>query len=134
MKKTIPCLRNLAIIALLALVAGCSTVQDTENLLVASGFKIVPATTPEQEAALKNLAADKVAMVPRNGTTYFVYPDPAHKVLYVGQQAQYQEFQRLRHQNQMAEEKLEAAELNSQPDWGVWAPWDGPMAVPMIRR
>jgi len=105
--------------------AGCSTTKQTENLLSAAGFKMMPATTPEQKAHLKTLAAGKVTTVQRSGTTYFVFPDAARQVLYVGQQPQYQEYQKLRLQNQMAMDQLQAAELNSDRDWSRWGVWPG---------
>jgi hypothetical protein len=59
-------------------------------------------------------------MVARNGTNHFVFPEVKNQVLYVGQAAQYQEYQKLRLQNQMAEDQVQAAEMNSEPAWGVW--------------
>jgi len=119
--------------ALLALAAGCSTTKQTESLLSAAGFQIMPATTPEQKAHLKTLPAGKVTTVQRAGKTYFVYPDAAKQVAYVGQQPQYQEYQKLRLQKQMAEDQLQAAELNSEPGWNAWGVWPGAMVVPMRR-
>ena len=75
----------LGVLALAMLVSGCSTTQPTENLLSAAGFKIVPASTPEQQSHLKTLPPHKVTMVPREGKTYFVFPDQKQQVLYVGQ-------------------------------------------------
>ncbi len=126
-------LTALALAAAFAVV-GCSTAQKTENLLSAAGFKAIPATTPQQQAHLKTLPAHKVTMVVRDGKTYYVFPDQAHKVLYVGQDAQYQEYQRLRLQNQMAEDQVQAAEMNSEYGWGAWGGFGVPVAVPVFRR
>ena len=92
-------LNILSVAAVLASATGCSTTKQTENLLSAAGFKMVPAATPEQKAHLQRLPAGKVTTVQRNGTTYFVYPDAAKEMVYVGQQPQYQEYQKLRLQN-----------------------------------
>ena len=62
-------------------------------------------------------------MVQRDGEEYFVYPDVTQNVLYVGQNSQYQRYQQLREQNQLAQEQLNAAELNA--DWGAWGAWGG---------
>jgi hypothetical protein len=127
----------LGVLTLGVLMLGCSTTKQTENLLSAAGFKIMPATTLEQQAHLKTLPANKVTTVVREGKTYFVFPDTKQQVLYVGQQAQYNEYQRLRLQKQMAEDQVQAAELNSEPAWGVWGGWGGVGAVergPVFRR
>jgi hypothetical protein len=126
----------LSIAALVALATGCSTTKQTENLLAAAGFKITPATTPDQKAHLKSLPAGKVTTVQRSGITYFVFPDAARQVLYIGQQPQYQEYQKLRLQNQMAMDQLQAAELNSDPAWNQWGAWDGAFGfpAPVLRR
>jgi hypothetical protein len=132
MKRVGTSLSIVGIVALLALAVGCTTTSKRENLLSAAGFKMVPAATPEQKAHLQTLPPDKVTMVQREGKTYFVFPDRKQQVLYVGQQAQYDEYQKLRLQNQLAEEQMNAAELNSEPAWGVWGGWDG--MAPVFRR
>ena len=110
----------------IAVAIGCSTTKQKENMLSAAGFKRVPADTPERQAHLKSLPADKITAVQREGTVYYTFPDPKNNVLYVGQEAQYQQYRRLRYQKQLADERLEAAELNQDTAWGVWGPWGGP--------
>ena len=109
----------------IAFMVGCSTTSQRENMLTAAGFKMVPADTPARQAHLNSLPADKITPVQRQGTIYYVFPDPKHNVLYVGQQPQYQEYQKMRLQKQMANEQLEAAQMNENA-WGVWGPWGGP--------
>jgi hypothetical protein len=109
--------------SLLALLVGCATTMRTEDLLSAAGFKVVPATTPELQARLKAIPAHKLTMVQRDGKAYFVYPDVTQNVLYVGQDAQYQRYQQLREQNQLAQEQLHAAELNA--EWNAWGTCGG---------
>jgi hypothetical protein len=115
-----------------ALVIGCSTTKSTENLLSAAGFKIMLATTPQQQAHLKTLLPDKITLVGRSGTNYFVFPDVKNELIYVGQDAQYQEYQKLRLQKQMAAEQAEAAEMNND-GWNAWGGYGGVMVVPMRR-
>jgi len=127
---------SVGIFALLAAVVGCSTTKQTENLLSAAGFKMMPATTPRQQSHLHTLPPDKVTMVERNGKTYFVFPDPKAQVIYVGQQAQYDAYQKLRLQKQMAEEQVQAANENAS-DWAAWGDWGGVGFVepgPVFRR
>ena len=90
MKKVTALLSIIGAVVLVAMAIGCASTKQTENLLSAAGFKMVPADTPQRQAHLKTLPPKKVTMTQRDGQTYFVYPDPAHNVLYVGQQAQYQ--------------------------------------------
>jgi len=110
--------------ALVAFAIGCSTTKSRENMLSAAGFKMIPADTPERVAHLNSLPPDKITTVQRNGTLYYVFPDAKKNMLYVGQQPQYEEYQKLRLQNQMAQEQLSAAEMNENT-WGAWGAWGG---------
>jgi hypothetical protein len=112
-------------VALLAIATGCTTTKQTEDMLSASGFKIVPASTPQQQAHLKTLPAHKVTMVQRDGKVYFVYPDVKQNVLYVGQQTQYQQYQKARQEAMLAAEQESAAAMNDEA-WSTWGMWGGP--------
>jgi len=117
----------------LAVVAGCSTTKSTEDMLSAAGFKIVPANTPARQAQLKALPSGQISRVQRNGKNYFIFPDPGQNVLYVGQDSQYQYYQNLRVQAQMAADDAAAASMNTPPDWDAWEAWDevpAPVWVP----
>jgi len=95
---------------LMAVAIGCSTTRSTEHMLSAAGFKRVPANTPQRQADLASLPADKLTPVQRDGKQYYVFPDPTRNALWVGQNAQYQEYQALRLQQQMLDEQ--AATMN----------------------
>src|SRR5688572_247404 len=82
--------------ALFGIVSGCATMVQTEDLLTGAGFKARPAITAEQQAQLKSLPARKVSSVQKDGKTYFVYPDAARNVVYIGQNAEYQRYKQLR--------------------------------------
>jgi hypothetical protein len=110
-------------LALLGVAIGCATTKQTEDLLSAAGFKATPATTAQRRAHLQTLPPHKVTMVVRAGKTYYVYPDAKAQVLYVGQQAQYDAYQKLRLENQMASEQFQAAESNAAEEWGAWGDW-----------
>lgn len=111
---------------LIALATGCSTTSDRQNMLTAAGFRMVPADTPERQMHLQTLPSGEITPVQRNGTLYYVCPDPKRNLLYVGNEQQYQEYQRLRFQKQMTQDQLTAAQLNREAAWGVWGPWGGP--------
>ena len=128
MKQVLISLKMLAAIALLALAAGCANPQSKENSLVAAGFNVVVPKTAAQQQKLKALPPGKVTMLQKSGKTYYVFPDAANNQAYVGGPKQYQAYSQLRLEKQMADEKVEAAEMNleaSEMDWGGWGGWGG---------
>ena len=122
----------LAVGLLSALAIGCSTTQKADTLTQA-GFQRTPANTPDKQAYLKSLPAGQFTPVQRDGLVFYTYPDPNHNVLYVGQQAEYDEYQRLTIENAMttapasaalARGPYTAAEINQlNAGWGVWQGW-----------
>ena len=139
-------LSALVAIALVGITPGCATkpAYSTASLLASSGFKVIPATTPDQQRQMKTLPSGKVSKVVRNGTTYYVYPDHTQNVLYVGKKEQYQTFQNDLDGLQLAAEDAKAAResrgealVNQEadvasgydtPGWGTgmgWGTWGG---------
>jgi hypothetical protein len=116
--------------ALLALAVGCTSMQtqNKEKLLIAAGFKVIVPKTAAQQQKLQALPADKVTLVQKDGKTYYVFPDAANNQAYVGGPKQYQAYKQLRLENRLANEKLEAAEMNQDAsmDWGGWGGWGEP--------
>jgi hypothetical protein len=118
--------RRIGALAVLALVVGCAAnTQWTENLLSAAGFRTIVANTPKRQQHLKTLPPDRVVLVQRNGKNYYVYADPAHYQIYVGNPSQYQQYQQLRLARNLAQDQLATAELNQEAamNWGVWGFW-----------
>ena len=117
-------------IALLALAVSCTSTQtqNKENLLIAAGFKVIMPKTAAQQQKLQALPADKVTLVQKDGKTYYVFPDAANNQAYVGGPTQYQAYKQLRLANKLANENLEAAEMNQDAsmDWGTWGGWGAP--------
>ena len=64
-------------------------------------------------------------MVQRSGKTYCVFPDAAHNQALRRGPKQYQAYRQLRLEKKLANEKLEAAEMNldASMDWGGWGAW-----------
>jgi hypothetical protein len=121
--------RMIAIVATLLVVGGCATVQQrtraTEEVLSAAGFQMKPADTPEQLTTLRTLPPRTVVPQPRDGQVYYVYADPgACRCLYVGTEAQYQQYQRFELQQELADKQLRAAQQywDATTTWGPW-PW-----------
>jgi hypothetical protein len=118
-------LRFAAVWPIFVLILGCASTHQTEDLLSAAGFKIVVANTSQQQQHLKTLPPHKIKVVHRKGKTYYVYADPAHNLIYVGNQLQYDQYRDLRLAKNVAEQDLQDAELNAQdsPGWEVWGPF-----------
>ena len=127
MKQILTPFKILSAIALLALAIGCANTQSKENSLVAAGFHVIVPKTAAQQQKLKALPHDQVTMVQKNGKTYYVFPDAAHNQAYVGGPKQYETYRQLRLKQKLANEKLEAAEMNmdASMNWGDWGGWGG---------
>jgi hypothetical protein len=124
----------IGVFGLLMLALGCTSqqTQNKENSLTAAGFKVIVARTAAQQQKLHAFPADKVTLIRKDGKPYYVFPDAANNQAYVGGPKQYQAYRQLRLANKLANEKLEAAELNNDsslnldewgaiagPDWGL---------------
>ena len=107
-------------------------------MLAASGFKTITPKTAAQQQKLQKLPQGKVTMIQKNGKTYYIFPDPAHNLAYLGGPKQYQRYQQLRADNRLAKESLETADMyqDAEMQWSVWGGWDagfgsfGPMGGP----
>lgn len=90
-------------LTLAAVVMGCASTaskeaaktQRMESRLTQCGFKAVPASTPQQTQQLQLLPAGKLSVVLRNGKHYYVFPDVARNMLYVGRTPQFLAYQQL---------------------------------------
>jgi hypothetical protein len=137
MKQIRTSFSTISVIALLALTVGCATTSSTQNkesMLVASGFKVITPKTAVQQQKLQQLPPGHVAMINRNGRTYYIFPDAAHNQAYVGGPKEYQAYQQLRAANNIANENLETAEMyqDAEMQWGAWGGWGmgwGPMGM-----
>jgi hypothetical protein len=118
-------LSYLALVVLAVCAMSCADLKNKENLAVAAGFKIITPTTPDQEALLKKLPEDKITRINYEGKTHFVLPDAKNNVAYVGSEAEYETYQKLRLEQQMNNNNLEAAQLNDEAsmNWGAWGGW-----------
>jgi hypothetical protein len=111
--------------AFLLLLNGCAHTMQTENLLLKAGFNAIAANTPQQQQHLKTLQPYKVVIVRRNGKLYYVYADPTHNQILVGNQFAYYRYKDLRLEKNLAQENLQNTEMSdwSSPGWEVWGPW-----------
>ena len=132
MKQILSGCKYCFVLGLLIAAVGCATSRDKENSLVAAGFKIITPETAAQEQKLKSLPRNRVTRTTKDGKIIYMYPDVAKNEAYVGGPKQYQQYQQIRINQKMADENLEAAQMNEDDsmewnDWGGWGPWwDGP--------
>jgi hypothetical protein len=89
----------LAAIGLITLIPACATQKsdarsEVEMALTSSGFKVKPATTPEQHEQLQKLPDNQFAKVKQGGHTYYLYADKRNKRLYCGSEEAYRAYQR----------------------------------------
>jgi hypothetical protein len=118
-------------LALCAALAGCAAIErhqadQTEQLLAAAGFQMKPADTPAKLADLEQQQQHKVVRHERDGEATYVYADATDcKCLYSGNQASYDEFQKLRVQEDVASQEMMAAQMNQEAsmNWEMWGPW-----------
>jgi hypothetical protein len=127
MKRIFAGLPRTVILSITVLIAACASHsrQTTEDLLAASGFNVVIATTPQQLKHLAALPPYKMMRIQRNGKDRYVYADPARKLIYVGGLFSYDHYKDLRLAKNVAEQDLQDAKFNAEiaSGWDVWGPF-----------
>ena len=114
--------------AVALLVAGCAEMGagNTTSLLTAAGFRARTPQTPQQQqiyAALPPYQVER-ARVPGKGV-FYVYKDEKAGLAYVGREQEYQRYQQLAVQQQIAQNYYMAAEMDRAAAWswyGAWGP------------
>ena len=132
--------KSLVVALAILFAGGCSStsnqaVSDIESRLSAAGFALKPADTPAKLAHLNTMAQRRLFPINRDGNMVFVYADAAQcKCIYVGSEANYQQYQRLavqqkivNEQHATAEDIKMAAQTNAQMNWDVWGLWPSPV-------
>ena len=103
------------------LLAGCASMgsANTESLLSAAGFRVRTPQTPKQQQIYAALPPYKVERATVRGKTFYVYKDEKAGVAYVGREQEYQRYQQLAIQQQIAQNQIVAAEMEQQAalDW-----------------
>ena len=96
-----------------ALFAGMGS-SNAESLLTAAGFRVRTPETPKRKQIYATLPAYKVERATVNGKVFYVYKDEKKGVAYIGREAEYQRYQQLAVQQQIAQQQYMAAELDRQ--------------------
>jgi hypothetical protein len=103
------------------LLAGCASMgsANTESLLSAAGFRVRTPQTPKQQQIYAALPPYQVQRATVKGQVFYVYKDEKAGVAYVGREAEYQRYQQLAIQQQIAQNQITAAEMEQQAalDW-----------------
>jgi hypothetical protein len=107
---------------------GCAEMGsgNTTSLLTAAGFRARTPQTPTQQqiyAALPPYHVER-ATVPGKGV-FYVYKDEKAGLAYVGREQEYQRYQQLAVQQQIAQNYYMAAEMDRAAAWswyGAWGP------------
>jgi len=127
-KQTISIIAGFLLIA--GALTGCAAIEqtnasNTEKQLAAAGFKMKPADTTEKMAHLKSMQQRKLLTHVKNGSVYYAYADADFcHCLYMGSEDNYQEYQKLRIEQETAEMNAEAAmDWGAWGGWGAWGPW-----------
>lgn len=106
--------------------SGCATEEahKKESLLSAAGFRSMTPTTSQQQTVYQSLPANKVQRLEHNGKVTYAFADKKAGIVYVGGESEYQRYKQLGQQQKLADEQLEAAQMNQDAamNWGAWGP------------
>ena len=106
--------------------AGCTSMQPAsqESLLIKAGFQSRTPTTAEQKAAYARLPANQLHRGALKGQTIYAYKDEKAGVVYLGNQAQYDQYKQLAVNAKLKEEQftpaqtaLEAKDVHTYNQW-----------------
>ena len=106
-------------------VAGCAEMGsgNTTSLLSAAGFHAVTPQTPKQQQLYAALPPYTVQHATVKGRSFYVYKDEKAGVAYVGHEAEYQRYQQLCIQQQIAQNYYMAAQMNTVYARGWYGAW-----------
>jgi len=110
--------------------AGCAGMDsaNTTSLLSAAGFRVRTPQTPKQQQIYAALAPYQVQRATVSGKgTFYVYKDEKAGVAYVGREQEYQRYQQLAIQQQIAENYYTAVAMDRAAAYGWYGAW-GPRA------
>lgn len=109
-------------------ISGCSILrtgeaQQTDRLLSASGFKMLPAGTPQKIELLNSLPPLKLQYRIKDNKTLYIFSAPYDcKCVYTGDQSAYDRFEKLAVEADIAKEEQEAGLMNEETAMG-FEPW-----------
>lgn len=110
--------------------AGCAGMGsgNTTSLLSAAGFRVRTPQTPKQQQIYAALPPYKVERATVQGHVFYVYKDEKAGVAYVGREQEYQRYQQLAIQQQIAQNYYTAVAMDRAAAWGWYGAW-GPRGM-----
>ena len=119
-----------AIAAATLFVAGCAEMGsgNTTSLLSAAGFRVRTPQTPKQQQLYAALPPYKVERATVQGHVFYVYKDEKAGVAYVGREQEYQRYQQMAIQQQIAQNYYQAVAMDRAAAFGWYGAW-GPRAM-----
>jgi hypothetical protein len=129
--KTKPHKSNIVLLCIAAAVAlvigGCAEMGsgNTTSLLSAAGFHARTPQTPKQQELYAALPPYKVERATLKGHVFYVYKDEKAGIAYVGREQEYQRYQQLAVQQQIAQDYYTAVAMDRAAalSWyGAWGP------------
>ena len=124
---------NIALILAAAVAAlfmtGCAGVGsgNTTALLSAAGFHAITPQTPKQQQMYAALPPYQVEHATMKGRAFYIYKDEKAGVAYVGREQEYQNYQQLAIQQQIAQNYYTAVAMDRAAAYGWYGAW-GPRA------
>ena len=107
------------IIAALGLV-GCTSVgsSNTKSLLTAAGFREKTPETAKQKELYAAAEAYQVQRITAQGKTFYAYKDEKNGTALVGDESNYQQYEKLAVQQRIAQQEYQAAEMRREAAYG----------------
>ena len=119
-----------AVAAATLVLAGCAEMGsgNTTSLLTAAGFRARTPQTPKQQQLYAALPPYKVERATVQGHVFYVYKDEKAGVAYVGHEQEYQHYQQLAIQQQIAQDYYSAVAMDRAAAFGWYGAW-GPRGM-----
>ena len=119
-----------AVAAATLVLAGCAEMGsgNTTSLLTAAGFRARTPQTPKQQQLYAALPPYKVERATVKGHVFYVYKDEKAGVAYVGHEQEYQRYQQLAVQQQIAQDYYTAVAMDRAAAFGWYGAW-GPRGM-----
>jgi hypothetical protein len=125
-------MKYIALLILPCLLVACATNTTStitkENLLIAAGFTVKVASTPQQLAHLQSLPPGKIIQIVKNDQAFYVFAEPAKNQLLFGTPGQYQYYLQLKKERNAALEDETVARMQADTSNAAqWSLWGSPL-------
>lgn len=108
--------------------------SNTKSLLAAAGFREKTPETAKQKELYAAATAYKVQRITANGKTFYAYKDEKNGTAMVGDESNYQQFEKLAIQQRIAEQEYQAAEMRRDAAYGWYGAYGSGIYGPPVGR